>query len=409
MKIRFYYKEPNPSYHKYQELLLKMKDISKDFKHKDVVFKKTYDYKLMKKYEKDKMNIIKEVFNIIISYFPILNKIPCAIYLNGSYARRNITAGSDMDLTFYFNKSDVSRFQPLVYLIRNAISVVFDVNVVHVHSFTKNFTTEYRKNNNLVVNDKELNTTITWMKSGKSFVIDYPYDQMIPERELCEISSIKNIEDLHDLFLNQLKKYYPKEWIYTQERIHISDDKFSVENLLKEMDKKYTKSNQEKALLNIKEGINNLIIEINNYYNDLENKDEFDLASFNMIGKRKLTLLVHSLATFLRWYYINNNLKDVPLTLNLDNLFGYSNNNIINQGLIDDINEAYCYFRYLISRVEIWAKKYKHHYEHRSKEIIKKELFNNEYNSLWHNNYLPIKEQAMVVYKIIELIKKIVK
>ena len=175
------------------------------------------------------------------------------------------------------------------------------------------------------------------------------------------------------------------------------------------MDKKYTKSNQEKALLNIKEGINNLIIEINNYYNDLENKDEFDLASFNMIGKRKLTLLVHSLATYLRWYYINNNLKDVPLTLNLDNLFGYSNKNIINQGLIDDINEAYCYFRYLISRVEIWAKKYKHHYEHRSKEIIKKELFNNEYNSLWHNNYLPIKEQAMVVYKIIELIKEIVK
>lgn len=151
------------------------------------------------------------MFKKIIKNFPKLNDVPCAIYLNGSYARKSITANSDLDLTFFFNENNICNYQSLIYLIRNAIATMFDVNVVHVHSFTKNFTTEYRKANNLVVTDQHLETKITWKKTGDIYNINYPENQMMPEREICEITSIKDIKSLKNLFENKIKKYEPKE------------------------------------------------------------------------------------------------------------------------------------------------------------------------------------------------------
>ena len=117
------------------------------------------------------------MFKEIISCFSILNKISCAIYLNGSFARRSITTNSDVDLTFYFNKKDINRYQPLILLFRNAIATMLNVSTMHVHSFTKNFTTEYRKKNNLVIPDQDFSVEITW-PTNKKYVIEYPYKEL---------------------------------------------------------------------------------------------------------------------------------------------------------------------------------------------------------------------------------------
>lgn len=210
MKLQFYYDKENPSYEPYQKLIEKTRKMSDDFYSLDDVFYSKSNYDLIKKYEKHKMIIIDKMFKEINSYFPHLKTEACAIYLNGSYARGNITAGSDVDLTFYFGKKDASKYQSTIYLIRYAIATMLKVNVVHVHSF----------------------------------------------------------------------------------------------------------------------------------------------------------------ATYLRWYYIDNNLENVPITLNLDELFNYKYS-IVNNRIID---KSYCYFRFIISRIEIWAKKYNHHFEHRSNETIEKKI-----------------------------------
>ena len=151
---------------------------------------------------------------------------------------------------------------------------------------------------------------------------------------------------------------------------------------------------------NIKSEINELISLTSKYYDELNNSNEIDLAKFNMIGKRKVCMLVHAFATYLRWYYIWNNLKNVPITLNLECLFNYKTN-IINLKTINLIDISYSYFRYLVSRVEIWAKKYNHHYEHRSKEFISKKIFEDEYKKIWNNSYLPINEQTVAYNNLI--------
>lgn len=228
---------------------------------------------------------------------------------------------------------------------------------------------------------------------------------MIPEREICEISSIKDIDSLTQLFLNQLDNFHPKEWMYTHECIHITDNSFSIEELIKKLDKTYNNEERKKALSNIKNEIEDLLIKISKYYNELESYNEIELTSYNMIGKRMVTTLVHTFATYLRWFYIDNELNNIPLTLNLDVLFNYENN-LIDKEIIDNINETYCYFRFLISRIEIWTKKYNHHFEHRSKEVVKKEVLNSEYKELWGAKYSPVPEQVEAFKNISQNIKE---
>ena len=141
-----------------------------------------------------------------------------------------------------------------------------------------------------------------------------------------------------------------------------------------------------------------------NYYDELKKSDKIELASYNMIGKRKVTMLVHSFATYLRWYYIDSNLKNIPTTLNLDILFNYETS-LIDKKAIDRINKSYYYFRYVISKVEIWAKKYDHHYEHRSDEIIKKNIMISEYKKLWKVDCDPIKKQIKSYSRLMTNIK----
>lgn len=403
MKLKFYYNEQIPKYEKYEELLDTMKKMSKDFYKLDDIFKLDFNYHLIKKYENDKKVIIKKMFDEIITCFNILKSIPCAIYLNGSYARGNITAGSDIDLTFFFNKDEISKYQSLIYLIRQSIAVMLNVNIVYVHSFTKNFTTDFRKKNNLVINDQELETKIIWTLTKDQYDIDYPKNRQIPEREICEISSIKDIESLTNLYKEQLEKTHPKEWIYTHKCVLITDNNFSIDSLIIKLDKMYNAEKIKIALNNIKNEIKELIMTTHEYYNELAKSEKIELASFNMIGKRKVSMLVDAFATYLRWYYISNNLNNIPRNLELDELFNYKNNDIL-----DNINKEYCYFRYLISRIEIWAKKYHHYYEHRSKEIINKDIFNKEYKKLWKNDYSPICEQIKSYNRLIEFINSAV-
>ena len=404
MRLKFNYNESKPTYNEYNKLIVKMRKMTNQFYSLDCLFYSPYNYDKMKHYEKKKIEIINQMFKIIIAYFPSLSNTPCAIYLNGSYARGNITSGSDIDLTFYFNEKDISKYQPTIYLIRYAIANMLNINIVHVHSFTKNFITEYRKENNLIIKDPTLETKIIWKNTNNCLEIKYPKNQMIAEREFCEINSIKNFELLKKLYENQLKNLHPKEWIYTHKYIHITDKNFDIDYLIKVLDNNYNNCQKNIALSNIKEEINDLIKITNNYYNSLNKTDVIELANFNMIGKRKVSMLVHAFATYLRWYYISNNLSNIPITLNLDDLFNYKTN-LVDKKQINAISNSYCYFRYLISKIEIWAKKYNHHFEHRSKEIIYKSKLTSEYKEIWNSNYSPINEQVKAYRNLISNIE----
>jgi len=398
MKMKFKYKEDLPTLEEYNILLRNLKKISKEYFSLDEMINSNYSNDLMIKYESEKRKIINKMFKKIISCFSILNKISCAIYLNGSFARRSITTNSDVDLTFYFNKKDIEKYQPLVLLFRNAIATMLNVSTMHVHSFTKNFTTEYRKENNLVIYDKDLNIEIVWPNNEK-YIIDYPSNQMAAERETCEITSIKNIKLLEELYINQMKKYHPKEWVYTHKLIYNNKKSFIVEKLITKLDSMYTKKEIEESLLNIKNEVNDLLEKITAYYNKLEKDEQIDLADFNMIGKRKVTMMFYAFMTYMRWYYIYNDKDDIPRNIDLVSFFNY-NSFLVNQDKLINIYNDYNYFRFLISRVEIWTKKYNHHYEHRSKEVVSKDVFYKEYKELWLEPKQPLEEQIKIILNL---------
>lgn len=407
MKLIYNYKEISPTLNEYNMLLKKLKKMSKEYFSLDEMINNKYSKDLMINYENKKRKIIDKMFEEILSCFSILNNISCAIYLNGSFARKSIATNSDVDLTFYFNKKDIDKYQPVILLIRNAIATMLNISTMHVHSFTKNFTTEYRQKNNLVIYDKDLNIEIIW-PSKEKYIIKYPYDQMAAERETCEITSIKNIKLLEELYINQMGKYHPKEWIYTHDLIFSNKKSFSVENILSKLDNNYTKEEIKKSLLNIKEEITNYLKEITTYFNKLDKESIITLASFNMIGKKKVAMMFYSFVTYIRWYYIYNDKKDIPLTLDLISFFNYKSN-IVNQEELLDIYNDYNYFRFLISRVEIWTNKYNHHYGHRSKEIVNKEIFNKEYKELWSDIKSPLEEQKEVIMNLKEKINSFLK
>lgn len=407
MKLKLFYNGTSPSLQEYNVLLRKMKQMSMDYFYLDKMLNSDYSIDLMITYENKKRELILKMFKEILSCFSILNSIPCAIYLNGSFARRSLTSGSDVDLTFYFNEEDISKYQSLIYLVRNAIANMLNVSTMHVHSFTKNFTTEFRKMNNLVVTDQSLTTEIIW-PSNEKYVIEYPINQMAAEREICEISSIKNIKSLEELYVNQLKKIHPKEWVYTHELIFCSDKSFSIENLIIKLDLMYSKVEIKKVLLNIKEELDLLLKEIIDYYTKLETEKQIDLASFNMIGKRKVAMMFYSFMTYIRWYYIYNGKTNVPVTLDLVSFFNYKSD-LIDSKVLNDINKDYYYFRFLISRIEIWVKKYNHHFEHRSMEVIDKDVLCKEYSELWKTKYSPIDEQKRIVMQLNNKINIILK
>ena len=402
MILIYNYKEISPTFNEYNMLLKKLKEMSKEYFSLDKMINNTYSKDLMINYEQKKREIINKMFEEILSCFSILNNITCEIYLNGSFARRSITTHSDVDLTFYFNKKDIDRYQPLILLIRTAIATMLNTSTMHVHSFTKNFVTEYRQKNNLVVYDEDLNIEIIW-PSKRKYIIKYPPDQMAAEREICEITSIKNIKLLEILYINQMNKYHPKEWMYTYDLIFSNKKSVSIEKLLSKLDNNFSIIEIKEFLSNIKKEIKDYLKEITTYFNKLEKESNISLSSFNMIGKRKVAMMFYSFVTYIRWYYIYNDQKDIPLTLDLVSFFNYKCD-IVNQEELLDIYNDYNYFRFIISRVEIWTNKYNHHYEHRSKEIVKKELFYKEYKELWSDIKSPLEEQKEVIMNLKEKI-----
>lgn len=304
MYFKFVYNENEPKFDSYINLLKVLENKSKEFYELDKIFYDLYNYEKLVEYEKLKKEKVLEMFKIIIDSFPILNKIPCAIYMNGSYARNSITARSDLDLTFFFRKNDIDKYKTLVYLIRYAISKMFNVNIVHVHSFTKNFTTKYRKENNLIEYDENLETDIIWNNTNDILRIDYPKGQMITEREICEITSIKCIYELLDLIKKKTNDNISKEWMYTYECIHIMDKSFDLDEEIKQLDKFYKKDKIKKILMNIGNEIYSLSKELKIYFDELYVSNKIYLGTFNMCGKRKVTLLINTFVTYLRWYYI---------------------------------------------------------------------------------------------------------
>lgn len=141
-------------------------------------------------------------------------------------------------------------------------------------------------------------------------------------------------------------------------------------------------------MTNIEDEIFNLSKELKLYFNELKLSNNIKLCDFNMYGKRKVTLLINTFSTYLRWYYIYNGNYDFIGHLDIEKILNY--NNIFD---IKKIKEKYYYYKYLISRIEIWSVKYNHHFEHRSKETITKGIINKEYYDLWNNNYDVIEEQ----------------
>ena len=388
MYWKFFYNEIEPSYNSYINLLKILENKSKEFYKLDDIFYNKYNIKKLLEYEKQKKQKVLEMFEIILEHFSILKKIPCAIYMNGSYARNSITACSDLDLTFYFEKNDIEKYKTLVYLIRYAISRMFNINIVHVHSFTKNFTTKYRKENNLIEYDQNLETDIIWNSTDDKLKINYPENQMITEREICETTSIKCIDDLLNLIKNRLDEYIPKEWMYTYECIYMSNDSFDLDNKIKNIDKSYNSEIIKKFLINIKNEIFSLSNTLKLYFDELKFSNNINLGDFNMNGKRRVTLLINTFVTYLRWYYAYNNNYRFVEALNIEKILGY--NGILNT---NKIKENYYYYKYLLSRIEIWATKFNHHFEHRSKETVTKNIIKKEYNDLWKNDYNEIEEQ----------------
>lgn len=169
--------------------------------------------------------------------------------------------------------------------------------------------------------------------------------------------------------------------------------------MIKKLDTQYSNKEIKIVLSNTRKEIEKLLNEITEYYNNLNECNEIELSKFNMIGKRKVMMLVYCFAVYLRWFYIYNNLKNVPKMLNLELLFNYENN-LIKQKNIESLKQSYNYFRFLISRIEIWTRKYNHHFEHRSTEIVTKEKLNKEYKQLWKNKYSPLEEQINTFEKI---------
>lgn len=395
MYWKFFYSELEPNYNSYINLLKALENKSKEFYKLDDIFYNSYNYQKLLKYEKEKKQKVLEMFKIIIDNFSILNRIPCAIYINGSYARNSITARSDLDLTFYFKKNDIDKYKTLVYLIRYAISKMFNVNIVHVHSFTKNFTTKYRKENNLIEYDENLETDIIWNTTDDKLKINYPKNQMITEREICEITSIKCIDDLLNLVKKRLDENIPKEWMYTYECIHMTDNSFNIDIKIKNLDKSYNSEIIKKFLINIKNEILSLSDELKSYFDELKLSNNIKLGDFNMYGKRKVTLLINTFAIYLKWYYIYNNNYDFIGNLNIEEILNY--NNVFN---VSNIKDNYYYYKYLLSRIEMWTEKFNHHFEHRSKEKISKKIFQKEYNEMWKNNNNEIEEQIDVFMKM---------
>lgn len=388
MYWKFFYNEIEPSYKSYTNLLKILENKSEGFYKLDDIFYNSYNCQKLLEYEKQKKQKVLEMFEIILDNFSILKKIPCAIYMNGSYARNSITARSDLDLTFYFEKNDIEKYKTLVYLIRYAISKMFNVNIVHVHSFTKNFTTKFRKDNNLIEYDQNLETDIIWNSTGDKLKINYPENQMITEREICEITSIKCIDDLLNVIKMRLDENIPKEWMYTYECIYMSDDSFDLDSKIKVLDKSYNSEIIKKFLINIKNEVISLSNELKLYFDELKLTNDIKLGDFNMNGKRRVTLLINTFATYLRWYYIYNNNYDFIGPLNIEKILDY--NDILD---VSTIKDNYYYYKYLLSRIEIWAVKFNYHFEHRSKEIVTKEIIKKEYNDMWKNDYNEIEEQ----------------
>lgn len=405
MKWYFKYNENKPDYKSYNNLLVRLEKKANIFFELNNIFKEPYNYDIILKYEKEKKKLVYEMFDDIIKCFSNMHDIPCSIYLNGSYGRNSITANSDLDLTLYFKKNDIEKYQTLVYLIRYAISKMFNLNIVHVHSFTKNFTTKYRKENNLVELDQELETIIEWEESKEKISIQYPNNQMIPEREICEITSIKCIEDLITLMNNKLTNYNPKEWMYTHECIYKTNDSFDMNKIIKKLDSIYEDEIIKEKLKLIKTEIKKLESEIKIYYRKLKNNNNIVLADFDIIGKRKVFLLINTLFVYIRWYYILNK-KSVSETLDINAMLN-NYNELIDKDFLIVLKDNYYYYKYIISRVEIWTTKYNHHFEHRSKEIILKELFIEEYYNLWKNDYNPIEEQINIFNKMDVVINNI--
>lgn len=395
MYLKFLYNELEPSYKNYINLLKKMDILSNNFFKLDDIFNGEYNYDRLIEYENKKKKMVLDMFKIIIDYFPILNKIPCAIYLNGSYARNSITAYSDLDLTFYFEKNDVFKYQTLIYLIRYAISRMFRVNIVHVHSFTKNFTTKYRKENNLVKKDEHLETDIVWTTDLSKLKICYPDNQMILEREICEITSIKCITDLFNLIERRLNEDNPKEWMYTHECIHITNNSFNIENKIKKLDISYDKDKIELFLINLKNEILDLSNNIKLYFDKLKNSNYIMLSDFNMIGKRRVSLLINTFATYFRWFNIYNNNLDLSCGLDIYKVLNYDSN-LLDNFYLNEVKNNYYYYKYLLSRIEIWANKCNYSFEHRSNDIVSMENYINEYYLLWKNDYNPLEEQINV-------------
>ena len=176
--------------------------------------------------------------------------------------------------------------------------------------------------------------------------------------------------------------------MYTYECIHMTNDSFDIDSKIKNLDKSYNSQIIKKFLINIKKEILSLSNELKLYFDELKLSNEIKLGDFNMNGKRRVTLLINTFATYLKWYYTYNNNYDFIGSLDVEKILDY--NSVFN---IDKIKENYYYYKYLLSRIEIWAVKFNHHFEHRSKETVTKKIIKKEYHDMWENYYNEIEEQ----------------
>ena len=381
MKMQ-YYIDSTPSLQEYRELLVKMESLSLEYRAVNEILRQKYTPDLLISFEKAKREIIDCMMQSVLLVFPELKRIPCAIYLNGSYARGSITAGSDLDILFLLDRENVDSYQGQIYLIRNAIAKVFGVSVVHIHSFMKNFTTESRKSNGNCILDQELTAVVTWKNTGETFCVNYPSNQSMAEREMCEYLSVKDWDSFCETMKTKMNTT-TAEWMYSFRRIYHNKDKFDAEAYIRQMEQR----GNEYIMNHLFRSNRQLLAEVHDimrYMNELEMNQIINLADFCSYGKRRVLSAVHNLLAQYR-----RGQRCVSREVNLDGslvirryIQALTRDRCVGK-LIAYIGEKYNLYRYLISRHEIALSTYNHHFEHRSKESIEKAALSQEYCICW--------------------------
>ena len=382
MKVGHSTKWLTPSYSQFCELMSKMDLYAERLKNVNVLLEENYSHKLMLQYDSEKCLVVAEALEAILQYFPQFRLIPCAIYLNGSYARRSLTVGSDLDITFLIDEDFLQQTQGTILQVRMAIARVFNMNVVHIHSFSKNFINEFMKKAS-IKNISDGVAYLAWPYESKIYDILPGEEDDMTKREICEYLSTRSWTSFCNTMQSKMNMKCD-EWMYSFEQVFRSVDCYDVEDFVRCQEKYLlkTKTYLLQALDNLSE-TEKMLESITQVVKGFDKADFIPLASFSLnLKKRIRTVISRLLIAYHRLEMSKGN--DMGL-LNIERYFEYSqkNSNEPLRSLFLELSSAFNRYRYIISRIEIAIQEKGLRVANRSIGGITRKNFVEEYNIRW--------------------------